>query len=95
VPRERRPVRYRHAAGFMVLENRKPCFALECKASDRDIGPAVRCFAEPWETPRFYRVHRGRRHFESGKVTVLPFTGLCEELGMPSHSVATHSSKAK
>jgi hypothetical protein len=33
--------------------------------------------------PRFYQVHRGDRHYGSGKVTVLPFIEFCRELEMP------------
>jgi predicted AAA+ superfamily ATPase len=68
---------------FVVLENRKAVFAVECKTGEKNISPAVRYFAERTDVPRFFQVHRGNKHFETGKVTVLPFTRFCEDLGMP------------
>jgi hypothetical protein len=43
----------------------------------------VKYFAERTPIPRFFQVHRGTRHFASGKITVLPFQRFCSELGMP------------
>ena len=40
-------------------------------------------FAERTSIPRFYQVHLGDRHFESGPVTVLPFGTFCRELSLP------------
>ena len=68
---------------FVVLRGGRPQFAVECKTGERAISPAVRYFAERTAIPRFYQVHRGDRHYESGKVTVLPFTRFCGELGLP------------
>ena len=68
---------------FVVLKDRKPAFAVECKSGDKAIGPALRYFAERTPIPRFYQTHLGERHYASGKVTVLPFIRLCEELGLP------------
>lgn len=73
----------RREVDFVVLENRKPRFAVECKTGDKAISPAIRYFAQRTDIPRFYQVHRARGHFETGNVTVLPFTRFCEELGMP------------
>ncbi len=68
---------------FVVLKDRKPLFAVECKSGDKAIGPALRYFAERTPIPRFYQTHLGERHFSTGKVTVLPFIRLCEELRLP------------
>jgi len=73
----------RREVDFVVLEGRRPLFAVECKTGDREIGAAVKYFAERTPIPRFYQVHRGTRHFESGKVTVVPFGRFCVDLGMP------------
>ena len=32
---------------------------------------------------RYLRDHLGERHYSTGKVTVVPFIRLCEELGLP------------
>jgi hypothetical protein len=68
---------------FVVLRDRKPLFAVECKSGERDASPAIRYFAERTPIPHFYQVHLGDRHYESGAATVLPFRTFCRELGMP------------
>ena len=47
------------------------------------VSPAVRYFAERTAIPRFFQVHLGDRHFETGKVTVVPFRTFCRDLEMP------------
>jgi predicted AAA+ superfamily ATPase len=68
---------------FVVLKDRRPVFAVECKSGDKAIGAAPRYFAERTPIPRFYQTHLGERHYSSGKLTVVPYTRLCEELGLP------------
>lgn len=68
---------------FVVLRDRKPQFAVECKSGDRSVGAALRYFAERTPIPAFYQVHRGVRHFSSGKVTVVPFIRFCADLELP------------
>lgn len=68
---------------FVVLKDRKPLFAVECKSGERDASPAIRYFAERTSIPRFFQVHLGARHFETGAATVLPFRTFCREVGMP------------
>jgi hypothetical protein len=68
---------------FVVLRGRKPLFAVECKAGEKALGASIRYFAERTSIPRFYQVHLGERHYEAGKVTVLPFRRLCEDLDLP------------
>ena len=53
-----------------------------------DSGPFYTClsphdFAEWTPIPRFYQTHLGEKHYETGKVTVLPFIKLCQELDLP------------
>lgn len=73
----------RREVDFVVLRERRPLFAVECKSGDKAPGPAVRYFADRTPIPRFYQVHLGERHFESGKVTVVPFARLCRDLDLP------------
>jgi uncharacterized protein len=68
---------------FVVLKDRRPQFAVECKSGDRSVSPAIHYFAERSKIPRFYQVHLGERHFETGPATVIPFRAFCRELGMP------------
>jgi predicted AAA+ superfamily ATPase len=68
---------------FVVVQGRKPLFAVECKSGEKAIGPALRYFAERTPIPRFYQVHRGERRYESGRITVLPLIDLCREQSLP------------
>jgi len=68
---------------FVVLKDRRPLFAVECKSGEKAISPAIRYFAERTPIPHFYQAHLGERHYSSGKVTVLPFVELCRELQLP------------
>jgi hypothetical protein len=68
---------------FVVMKDRKPVFAVECKSGERAVSPAIRYFAERTAIPRFFQVHLGDRHYENGGVTVLPFRTLCRELYLP------------
>ncbi|MFN0063752.1 MAG: ATP-binding protein [Myxococcaceae bacterium] len=68
---------------FVVLKDRKPQFAVECKSGDREVGSAVKYFAARTGIPRFFQVHQGVRHFAQGAVTVVPFARFCAEMKMP------------
>jgi predicted AAA+ superfamily ATPase len=68
---------------FVVLKDRRPIFAVECKTGERSVSPAIRYFAERTPIPRFYQVHLGDAHHESGSSTVLPFRTFCRELSLP------------
>ncbi|MFH1729429.1 MAG: ATP-binding protein [Pseudomonadota bacterium] len=70
---------------FVVLRNKKPLFAIECKSKNRGISPHIKYFKERTDIPNFYQVHRKDKDFGNEKTTgrVLPFTVFCKELGMP------------
>ena len=68
---------------FVVLKNRKPLFAVECKSGEKAVGAALHYFAARTPIPRFYQTHLGEKHYSTGKVTVLPFIKLCQELELP------------
>jgi predicted AAA+ superfamily ATPase len=68
---------------FVVLRGRRPEFAVECKSGDKAVSPAVRYFAERTVIPRFYQVHQGDRHYQQGRITVIPFRRWCEDLNLP------------
>jgi hypothetical protein len=73
----------RREVDFVVLKQRKPLFAVECKSGEKAIGAAIRYFAERTPIPRFYQVHTREARFSTGKATVLPFVRFCEELELP------------
>ncbi len=73
----------RREVDFVVLKDRKPLFAVECKSGERSLSPAIRYFAERTSIPRFFQVHLGVRHYQTGTATVLPFRTFCRELSLP------------
>lgn len=73
----------RREVDFVVLQGKRPLFAVECKSGDRQVGPAVKYFAERTSIPRFFQVHRGTRHYALGKITVVPLGRFCLDLDMP------------
>ena len=68
---------------FVVLQDQKPIFAVECKSGDKAVSRHIHYFAERTKIPVFYQVHKGEQSFESGRVKVLPFTRFCRDLSMP------------
>ena len=73
----------RREVDFVVLRGGRPQWAVECRTGEHAISEAVRYCAERTPIPRFFQVHRGNRHYASGKVTVLPFATFCAELNLP------------
>lgn len=70
---------------FVVLENRKPIFAVECKSGEARPNPHAAYFRTRTPIPRFYQVHTGLRdHGDADTgVRVLPLPKFCELLGLP------------
>jgi len=70
---------------FVVLRDRRPEFAVECKTGERDVSPACRYFRERTNIPRFYQVHLGNKDYgdATADTRVLPFHSFCQELGLP------------
>lgn len=68
---------------FVVLQDRKPLFAIECKTGEKDVNPALFYFMERTEIPRFFQVHQGVRDYEKNGVRVLPVEAFCKELKLP------------
>ena len=68
---------------FVVLEDGKPLFAVECKTGDKNISPAVYYFNERTDIPVFYQVHQGIRDYEKDGIRVMPIYTFCKELRLP------------
>lgn len=68
---------------FVVLEDGRPLFAVECKTGAKSVNPSIYYFMERTEIPAFYQVHEGTKDFEKKGVRVLPFHLFCEELKLP------------
>ena len=68
---------------FVVLKNKKPIFAVECKSGEKNVSPHLKYFAERTQIPKFYQIHRGGREFSvSDNIRVLPFRDFCKDLGL-------------
>ncbi len=68
---------------FVVLKNKKPLFAVECKKSDTSLSPALKYFKDRTDIPEFYQVHLGDKSYSKDGISVLPFTDFCKKLKMP------------
>lgn len=69
---------------FVVLKNRRPLFAVECKTGEKSLSPAIHYFAARTEIPIFYQVHMGKRDEEmiDSRARFIPFAHLCREVGL-------------
>jgi predicted AAA+ superfamily ATPase len=69
---------------FVVLKNRSPLFAVECKLGERGLSRQVAYFAQRTEIPKFYQVHTGNTdvEFSGHRARVLPFYKFTEILGV-------------
>jgi len=70
---------------FVVLKDKKPIFAVECKAGEKSLSPYIKYFKERTSIPKFYQVHLGKKDFGDATTTgrVLPFKLFCNELELP------------
>lgn len=68
---------------FVVLQNNKALFGVECKLSDKVDLRQINYFKQRTKVPEFYLVHAGMRDFMKDGVRVLPFSTFCKELKMP------------
>lgn len=68
---------------FVVLKNKKPIFAVECKTGERVVSPSVHYFNKRLKIPIFYQVHLGTKDYKvDSNIRVLPFIKFCNEIGL-------------
>lgn len=68
---------------FVVLKNKKPLFAVECKQGEKSVSPHLFYFKERTSIPHFYQVHLGKVHKQlDDRISVLPFESFCKEIGL-------------
>jgi predicted AAA+ superfamily ATPase len=63
---------------FVVLQNKKPLFAVECKTGENNISPNLKYFAERTPIPDFYQLHLGTKKYSNKNIHVLPFEDFCK-----------------
>jgi len=70
---------------FVVLQDGRPLFAVECKWRKTILDPSVKYFESRLpEIHLFFQVHTGKADYLTDKkIRVLPFTTLCRELSLP------------
>ena len=74
----------RREVDFVVLQDGRPQFAVECKAAEKSPSPHLRYFRDRTEIPVFYQVHLGNEDYLAARdVRVLPFTKFARELDLP------------
>ncbi|MCM0605098.1 MAG: hypothetical protein KA715_03335 [Xanthomonadaceae bacterium] len=68
---------------FVVLKNKKPLFAVECKAGEKSLSPHIPYFRDRTKIPKFYQVHLGQteRHVDD-QISIIPFDVFCKRMGM-------------
>ena len=67
---------------FIVIKNKKPLFAVECKASETALSPHIEYFQKRLRIPKCFQVHMMKKDFgdEKNKGRSLPFTVFCKEI---------------
>ena len=68
---------------FVVLKNKKPLFAVECKTGESHISKNVYYFRDRTNIPQFYQVHLGSKDYLDQNIRVLPFEKFCEIENIP------------
>ncbi len=66
---------------FVVLKNKKPLFAVECKTGERNLSQHIGYFKERTSIPKFYQIHLGTRHVQvDDRSTIMPFWRFCKDI---------------
>ena len=70
---------------FVVIQENKPLFAVECKISDQVLSKNIKYFKERTNIPEFYQVHLGSKDYGSADVggRSLSFWKFCQIKQMP------------
>jgi predicted AAA+ superfamily ATPase len=68
---------------FVVLKNKKPLFAVECKTGEKSVSPNIKYFKSRTTIPLFYQVHLGKKSYEpEAGIKILPFVEFCKDAGL-------------
>ena len=73
----------RREVDFVVIQDNRPLFAVECKSGEKSPSPAIDYFRQRTGIVDFYQVHLGERDYLSNGTRVLPFCTFCKELELP------------
>lgn len=66
---------------FIVIKNKEPLFAVECKTGEKQIQKSAVFFQNKFKIPRVYQVHLGSRDFGNAAKggRIIPFHKFCLE----------------
>jgi predicted AAA+ superfamily ATPase len=65
---------------FVVIKNKKPVFAVECKTGEKHLSPCIHYFKTRTSIPKFYQVHLGTKDYGSDETgRVIPFQKFITE----------------
>lgn len=68
---------------FVVIKNKKPLFAVECKQGEKSVSPHLFYFKDRLDIPHYYQVHMGKRHSQiDDQISILPFIDFCKEVAL-------------
>lgn len=68
---------------FIVLRERKPLFAVECKLENRGLDPSLAYFKARVPVPRWFQVHAQGKSYEKDGIRAMHFQDFCTELALP------------
>jgi predicted AAA+ superfamily ATPase len=73
---------YGREIDFVVVCDKKPLFAVECKSGEENLSANIKYFANRSHIPRFYQVHLGKTDIQVAdfRTRILPFTTLAKDL---------------
>lgn len=64
---------------FVVLKNKKPIFAVECKLKSDQLSPHIHYFQQRTKIPKFYQVHLdGKSRQISDEIKIMNFSEFCK-----------------
>lgn len=68
---------------FVVLKDKKPLFAVECKTGESSVSSHLFYFRDRTAIPHFYQVHLGTKSKRvDDRISLMPFEEFCKELGL-------------
>ena len=68
---------------FVVLQEGKPIFAVECKTGAKSVSPSIYYFKKRTDIPVFFHAHEQKEDYLKNGVRVLPVQTFCREMQLP------------
>lgn len=68
---------------FVVMKNKKPICAVECKHGEGSASPHLFYFRDRTPIPHFYQVHLGQAHRQlDDRISIMPFANFARTIGL-------------